>query len=240
MIKGLLSIGIKPDEFAFATQNDTLGNDAYEDFLQVLSEAGYAKAQMLPLGRITPNTSNVAGALATIMEEQKKTPKVIGLAMGGEAIPAFMKLASKEFPDLIFYNPSTLMSTQGLEKRLEYKIITSQVVPYLDSDLPAIQEYREDLKKYGSGAKSNTYCLKAYLTAKLFVLALKKAAAENKLTHEQIIDVLEDMHHVDIGIGINISFDKNNHQALHNVWPLVFKNGKFEPLINWQILLNPK
>jgi hypothetical protein len=38
------------------------------------------------------------------------------------------------------------------------------------------------------------------------------------------------MHDVDIGIGINLGFDNNHHQALRMVWPVLLQDGKFIPL----------
>ena len=73
------------------------------------------------------------------------------------------------------------------------------------------------------------------------MVGLKKAAAENKLTREGIIDALESLQDVDLGVGQKISFSKENHQAFDKVWPVIFKAGKYVPL-DWAEIkskLNP-
>ncbi len=103
-------------------------------------------------------------------------------------------------------------------------------MPSPNSDLAVAQDYRTDLLKYSPNAKPNYGSFEGYLDAKLFVIGLTEAIAKNTLTREGLIDAFESLKNVDIGIGSKISFDKNNHQALHTIWPTIIKNGQIEPL----------
>jgi ABC-type branched-subunit amino acid transport system substrate-binding protein len=240
MVNGLLSIGMKPDEIAFFTQNDAYGDSGYEGAMKAIRAAGY-QTEDLPHARYTRNTTNIEEGLAELLGASKP-PKAIIIV--GTYAPAekFIKAAKKEFPDTLFLNVSFVGSdklAQELGETGDHVIVT-EVVPFLDQDLPASKEYREDLKKYGGAqATPNFVSFEGYLTAKLFVMGLQRAAAKHQLTREGIIDAFEGMRAVDIGIGVNVSFDQKNHQGLHTVWPMILIHGKYEPL-NWQDLKNSR
>ncbi len=228
VVKGLLSIGIQPAEFAFFTQNDPYGDSVYDAAIKVLKAAGYKNTQDLPHGRYTRNTLDVESALATILDKSKKTPPKV-IIVGGliDSNQKFIELASEEFPHTFFVGISGLIDPARLAKKNEEYVISTQIVPPLNSNLPAIKEYREDLKKYGEDAPPSYVSLNTYLAARIFVKGLEKAMAENKLTREGLIDVFENMHNLDIGIGIPINLSKTTHTAMHTIWITVFKNGEF-------------
>ncbi len=238
IVNGLLSIGIKPDEIAFFTQNDAYGDAGYEGAEEAIKAAGHP-TEDLPHARYTRNTLNVEEGLAELLGA-KKTPKAIIIV--GTYAPAakFIKMAKKEFPDTLFLNVSfvggaVFADELGADGN---GVVVTQVVPFLNQDLPAFREYREDLKKYGGeNADPGFVSFEGYLDAKLFVIGLQRAAAKQELTREGIIDAFEQMKDIDIGIGVNVSFDKNDHQGLRTVWPVIIENGKYQPL-NWAELSN--
>lgn len=229
MVKGLLRAGVKPDEIAFFTQNDLFGDSGYLGAITALKEAGYQDSEKLAHGRFTRNTLNVEEGLSEILDA-KKLPKAIIIVAPYQPSAQFIKLATKELPNTLFLNVS-FVGSETLAKELgsvgENHVIVTQVVPSYDSDLPAVKEYRESIKKYAKGAQPGYVSLEGYLATKLFTLGLQRAADANKLTREGIVEAMENLHDVDIGIGIPISYDKNNHQALHRVWPTILRNGKF-------------
>ncbi|MBS0653261.1 MAG: ABC transporter substrate-binding protein [Verrucomicrobia bacterium] len=240
MVKGLLSIGIKPSEIAFFTQNDAYGDAGYNGAIKAIQAAGYPTDD-LPHVRYTRNTLNVEEGLAELLE-LPNPPKAIIIV--GVYAPAakFIKLAKKEFPNALFLNVS-FVGSNAFAQELGPDgngVIVTQVVPFLNKDLPAFREYQEDMKKYGPpNTQLGFISFEGYLVAKLFVIGLKTAAANHQLTREGIIDTFEKMKDVDIGIGVPITFDQNNHQALHEVWPMVIENGQYVPL-DWNKLKRPQ
>ncbi len=231
MITNLLATGIKPDEIAFFTQNDAYGDSGYDSAMSVLKKAGYTHPEGLPHGRYKRNTTNVEAGLADILNNVEKTPKAFIIVGTYKPSAKFINLAKIEFPDALFLNLSFVGAVAlNSELKNSHNVIVTQVVPYFNMELPAIREYHDDIKKYLPGAKPGFISLEGYLVAKLFVKALEKAATDNKLTHEGIIDTFEKMHNVDIGIGELISFDQNNHQALHVAWPTTIINGETQPM----------
>jgi branched-chain amino acid transport system substrate-binding protein len=229
MVKALSSMGIKPSEIAFFIQDDSYGQSGYLGAIRALKAAEYPHPELLPYGRYQRNTLNVEEGLADLINGIA-TPKAIILVGAYAPIAKFIKEAKSVCsPSPLFLNVS-FVGTTSLARELGKEgenVIVTQVVPPLDIALPAEVQYRADLKKYGGDAQPSFVSLEGYLAAKLFVIALERAAAENALTREGIINAFEQMHDVDIGIGVKISIDKEHHQALHKVWPTIWKNGQF-------------
>jgi len=231
LIESVLEIGIKPEEIAFFLQNDAFGDSVYDTAIAIMKEKGVPKeviAQM-PKGRYTANTLNVESALATIIQEAKHAPKAIILGGTKAPVAKFIDLAIQEFPNVLFFATSgnTDLFTETFSDKAI--VIVTEIVPNIDSDLPGVKEYRENLQAFAPGAQPNSRSLAAYLSAKLLVIALEKATTENKLSREGIIDTLESLKDIDLGIDLKISLDKNQHQALHKVWPVQLYNKKYSP-----------
>ncbi len=236
LVNGLLSIGIKPDEIAFFTQNDAYGDSGYEGAMKAIRTAGY-NIEDLPNARYSRNTLNVEEGLAELLD-LPKPPKAVIIV--GTYAPAakFVKMAKKEFPGTLFLTVS-FVGSEDFARSLGADgndVIVTQVVPFLNKNLPASLEYQQDLSKYGgANAEPSFASFEGYLIAKLFVVGLRSAAAKHELTREGIINAFESMRDVDIGIGVNVTLDKDNHQGLHTVWPVILVNGKYQPL-DWSDL----
>lgn len=237
MVKALLSMGIKANELAFFTQNDSYGDSGYDGAINALKRAGYAHPEILPHGQYQRNTLNIEEGLASLITGNQP-PKAIILVGAYAPIAKFIKKAKEIFSPSPLFLSVSFVGTIELAKELGHEggnVIVTQVMPPYDMDLPAVKQYLIDLKKYGGDAQPTFGSLEGYLVAKLFVLGLQRAAAGNALTREGIIDAFEKMHDVDIGIGVNVSFDRDRHQALHKIWPTAWKAGKFIP-VDWSQL----
>ncbi len=227
LIKAIIASGIKPENIAFFSQNDAFGDSIYLGGMKALKEQGYANAERLPYGRYDRNTLDVAAALGRIIEQAKYPIKAFVLGGVYEPNAQFIKLAKTEYPNAMFLAVSGLINPHDLTKAENDQILVSQAVPDPATNLPAIVEYREDLKKYGGGAEPSFGSLEGYLAAKLFVMGLQKAVKEKKLTREGLIDVFNTMRDIDLGIGVSFTFSKDDHNGLTRVWISIFKDGKF-------------
>lgn len=232
LIKGILASGIKPDNIAFFTQNDLFGDSIYDSAMKSLKAQGYSDPELLPHGRYDRNSSDVIFALSRIVEQEKSPIKAFILGGVYQPNAQFIKLASTEYPNAIFLTVSGLINASDIPNNMDDKVIVSQVVPFIDSTLPAVVEYRDDLKKYGHGGLPNEGSLEGYLVAKSFVIALKKAASNHTLTREGIIDAMESMNKVDLGIGVTLNLNNKDHSGIDALWITAFKDGKLVQ-INW-------
>ncbi len=226
MIDGILKRGIKADEIAFFTQNDAYGDAGYAGAVKALKARGYQQTDTLAHGRYKRNTLNVEDGLLTIYDAPIR-PKAIIMVGAYTACAKFIKLAKTILPDTTFLNVSFVGSiplANALGKDAEQVIVT-QVVPHFESDLPGISEYRRMLKSFNSAAAPDFVSLEGYLVAKIFVEGLKRAPI--KITRENLIDAIESINNLDIGIGVTISYSTNNHQAIHRIWGTQIQQGKF-------------
>ncbi len=229
MINGLLNAGIKPDEIAFFTQNDGYGDAGYEGALAALKARGFDNAEKLAHGRYTRNTLNVEDGLASVLDAAVE-PKAIILVGAYGPCAKFIKMAKEDFPDAFFLNVS-FVGSLALAKELGpagESVIVTQVVPHFNSDLPGVSEYREALSNFQVSVEPGFVSLEGYLVAKIFVTALNKVGSN--LTRESIVDALESLKNLDIGINNPVRFSKTEHQGSHKVWPTIIKNGKYETL----------
>src|SRR6266850_6035064 len=68
-----------------------------------------------------------------------------------------------------------------------------------------------------------------YLAANLMIEGLKKAGRD--FTTESLVDALEQLRGVDLGVGATMAFGMSEHQASHKVWGTVLDaNGNFQAL----------
>jgi ABC-type branched-subunit amino acid transport system substrate-binding protein len=236
MIEGLLGAGIKPEEIAFFTQNDGYGDAGYKGAISALKSKGFSDTNKLAHGRYTRNTLNVEEALSVILDAKVEPRAVI---MVGAYAPnaSFIKMAREDFPDALFLNVSFVGSV-ALAKELGDTgegVIVTQVVPDFNSDLPGVIEYRQAMKTYAPDKSSGFVSLEGYIVAKIFVEGLKNSGSEQ--TRESIIDGLQSLSNLDVGIGETLKYGASEHQGSHKVWPTIIRGGKYVSF-DWAELKN--
>lgn len=232
MVDGLLGAGIKPEEIAFFTQNDGYGDAGYNGAVAALKARGFADTDSLAHGRYARNTTNVEGALGTILDADTE-PKAIIMVGAYAPCAEFIRQARQDLEDVVFVNVSfvgSLPLLKALGDDAEGVVVT-QVVPHYESDLPGVAQYRKDLAEFGKGAAPDFVSLEGYLAARIFIEGLKNGSADR----EGVINGLEGLSGLDVGIGVPVTFAKDKHQASHEVWPTVIRNGHYEAL-NWNEL----
>ena len=228
MVKGLLEAGILPYEIAIFTQNDTYGDDGYRGIVSSLEAAGYTHGHLLPHGRYERNTTNVEEGLLTILEAPIM-PRAIIMVGAYVACAKFIRIARRVLPDSVYLNVS-FVGSMALKDALGPAgngVVITQVVPPLESALGITEEYRRDLAAYAPDAEPGFGSLEGYIVARIFVEGLKKAGPD--INRETIIDALQDIHNLDIGLGTLISYSHDNHQGSQEIWPTVIRNGRIEP-----------
>ncbi len=225
MVDGFLEAGVKPEEIAFFTQNDGYGDAGYSGGVAALKAKGYADADKLAHGRYTRNTVNVEDAAGAIVEAM---PRAVIMVGAYKPCAAFIKMAKEFLPNALFANVSFVGSIPLAAELGDMGdgVIVTQVVPHFESNLPGVADYRNDMGEQSTGFVS----LEGYVAARIFTEGLKNAGAAP--TRESIVDGIEGLHNLDVGIGEMINYSKINHQASHKVWPTVIKNGKYVEL-NW-------
>jgi branched-chain amino acid transport system substrate-binding protein len=183
----------------------------------------------------------------------------VGAYAGCAAFIRDARLAGFEGPiaNVSFVGPDALLELliefeSQNKKTITRRLINSQVVPnWNDSEPPILKEYRQAMDKLGNTmpqvpsatgkptvATPRRYSfgsLEGYLNAKLLVEILRKVGPE--LTRARFRTVAESMPPVDLGLGVPLGFSTTNHQALHQVWYTIARDGRWVDLTNWSTAL---
>jgi ABC-type branched-subunit amino acid transport system substrate-binding protein len=227
MINGILDSGIKPQEIAFFTQNDGYGDAGFVGASEALEQRGFSKIDSLVHGRYERNTMNVEVAAGMILDSEVE-PRVVIMVGAYGPCAELITLVKEELPDLRFINVS-FVGSRALKKALSDAaegVIVTQVVPHFDSDLPGAILYRAAMREFASKEELGFVSFEGYLAAKMFISALKGAGT--RPSRESLIGALESLKRFDLGVGRTASFSINEHQASHQVWPTIIRNGRFQ------------
>jgi ABC-type branched-subunit amino acid transport system substrate-binding protein len=108
----------------------------------------------------------------------------------------------------------------------------------VNSNDPAVVEYREIMEKYGKDRDKtpNRYSLYGYYYAKLFVAGLQRAG--KNLTRESYIAALEGIKGWENGITPAVSFSATDHLAQNSGFMVEVQKGVFRPISGWLTLKN--
>lgn len=74
--------------------------------------------------------------------------------------------------------------------------------------------------------------LEGYAVARLHVEGLRRSAS---LEREAVIDGLQSLGQVDLGLGSPVALGPGDHQASHRVWPTIIRGGQVLPF-DWSQL----
>ncbi len=226
--------GLRPTELAFFTQRDTYGDAGYAGGIAALLRHGLKDEHDIPHGRYERNTEAVENGLADILFHDD-LPKAIIMVGAYAPCAKFIRLAKECGVDALFLNVS-FVGTMPLIKALgaygEGTIIT-QVVPHYKSDLPAVRAYREALGEMGNEVEPSFGSLEGYVATRVFLKAL--ADIHKMPTQEGMVEALERLGVFDIGLGVPLRLDPDEHQACHTVWPTIISGDTAVPM-DWEDL----
>ena len=107
--------------------------------------------------------------------------------------------------------------------------IVTQVVSAVSGYSSVVLEYKNALAKYSPGEAPDYVSLEGFISANILIQALKRAGPQ--LDTEKLIDVLESMRNIDLGLGIPLNFGRAEHQASHKIWGTALdESGKFQAI----------
>src|SRR6516165_5514753 len=107
--------------------------------------------------------------------------------------------------------------------------IVTQVVTAVGGYSSAVMEYKTALAKYFPGENADYVSFEGYIAANVLIQGLKKTGQQ--IDTERLIDNLEAMRNVDLGLGATLNFGRGEHQALHKIWGTqIDDSGKYVPI----------
>jgi len=224
---------LQPRQIAVFAQQDSYGDAGFAGVSKAMRTLGINDGAILRLG-YKRNTVDVDDAI-NLLRLQKVPIKAVVMVATYRAAAKFIEKTKDLYPGLIYTNVSFVGSTalsdelMLLGPRFASGVIVTQVVPAVGGYSSAVMEYKNALAKYFPGENPDYVSFEGYISANVLIQGLKKTGPQ--LDTERLIDNLEAMRNLDLGLGAPLNFGRGEHQALHKIWGTqIDENGKYQPI----------
>lgn len=227
---------LSPDKIVVFAQNDPFGDDGFDGVAKALEKYQVQREDIMRVG-YERNTTQIAGAVDEIEKHKDQIDALIMVATYKPAALMVQQLKDRQIDiqtAAVSFVGSDLLAQQFKEMGSQYAegVIVTQVVPYYLSSATGVLRYRDALKKYDPLAKPGFISLEGFIAAQCLVEGLKRVEESGKpLTTENVIDELEQIHNLDLGIGPIINFGPSRHHASNQIWGTILdKEAKYQEL----------
>jgi len=224
---------LQPRQIAVFAQADAYGDAGFAGVAKAFRTLGVNDASVLRLN-YKRNTLDVDDAVSTL-KAQKGQIRAVVMVATYRAAAKFIERTRDSYPGMIYSNVSFVGSTALADElmllgpRYANGVIVTQVVPAVGGYSSAVLEYKNALAKYFPGEAPDYVSLEGYIAANVLIQAIKQTGPE--LNTEKLIDNLEAMRNIDLGLGTALNFGRAEHQASHKIWgTAIDENGKYTPL----------
>ena len=224
-----------PEQIAVFAQQDAYGDAGF---------AGVQKAvRSLRGGNDTPilrlnyqrNTVDVDEAVAQLQLKRRISIKAVIMVPTYRAAAKFIEKTRDLYPDMIYTSVSFVGSTALADELMllgpKYAtgVIVTQVVPAVEGHSSLVLNYKSALAKYFPGVASDYVSLEGYVDASVLIAALQRNGPQ--LDTEKLVETLESLHDLDIGLGTPVTFNSSEHQGVHKVWGTQLDaSGHYQPI----------
>lgn len=211
---------LQPRDIAVFAQQDAYGDAGFAGVAKAYRTLGLSDASIVRLN-YKRNTIDVDDAIKQL-KAMKIPPKAIVMVATYRAAAKFIEKTRDLYPNMIYTNVSFVGSTELSDElmllgpRYANGVIVTQVVPAVGGYSSAVLEYKTALEKYFPGEAPSYVSLEGYIAANVLIQAMKRTGAQ--LDTETLIDTLENMRDLDLGLGAKLGFSRAEHQASHKIW----------------------
>jgi ABC-type branched-subunit amino acid transport system substrate-binding protein len=224
---------LRTDQIAVFAQQDPYGDSGFAGVAKAIRSLGGKDSAILRLN-YQRNTVDVDGAVEQLRKSRIPIKAVI-MVPTYRAAAKFIEKTRDSNPDMIYASVSFVGSTalanelMLLGKRFAKGVIVTQVVPALEGSSSLVLDYKSALSKYLPGETADYVSLEGYVAANVLIEALKRNGSE--LDTEKLVETLENLRDLDIGLGTPVSFSRSEHQGVHKVWGTQLdENGRYQPI----------
>jgi len=224
---------LQPRQIAVFAQQDSYGDAGFAGVARAFRSLGASDSAILRLN-YKRNTVDVDDAVNQL-KTQKPAIKAVVMVATYRAAAKFIEKTRDLYPGMIYTNVSFVGSTALAEElallgpRFATGVIVTQVVPAVAGYSSMVLEYKNALAKYFPGEAPDYVSLEGYVAANVLVQALKRTGPQ--LDTEKLIDNLEAMRNLDLGLGTGLNFGRAEHQASHKIWgTAIDESGKYQPI----------
>jgi ABC-type branched-subunit amino acid transport system substrate-binding protein len=224
---------IPPRQIAVFAQQDAGGDAGFAGVAKSFRSLGASDSGILRLN-YQRNTVDVDDAVNQL-KAQKVPIKAVVMISAYRPAAKFIEKTRDLFPGLLYSNISFVGSTvladelMLLGPRYAAGAIVTQVVPAVSGYSSIVLEYKNALAKYFPGEAADYVSLEGYVAANVLIEALKRTGPQ--LDTEKLIDVLENLRDLDLGLGTQLGFGRAEHQASHKIWGTALdETGKYQAI----------
>jgi ABC-type branched-subunit amino acid transport system substrate-binding protein len=224
---------LQPKQIAVFAQQDAYGDSGFAGVAKAFRALGASDSTILRLN-YARNTVDVDEAVKQL--KAQKTPiKAVVMVATYRAAAKFIEKTRELYPGLIYTNVSFVGSTALADElmllgaRYATGVIVTQVVPAVAGYSSEVLEYKNALAKYFPGETPDYVSLEGYVSANILIQALKRAGPQ--IDTEKLIDTLESMRNLDLGLGTTLNYGRAEHQASHKIWGTALdEKGHYQPI----------
>jgi branched-chain amino acid transport system substrate-binding protein len=224
---------LQPRQIAVFAQHDSFGDSGFAGVAKAFRALGLNDGAILRVG-YERNSINVDDAIKTL-RAQKVPVKAVVMVAAYRAAAKFIEKTRDLYPDMVYTNVSFVDGTALAEElallgpRYGNGVIVTQVVPAVAGNSSTVLEYKNAVAKYFPGENPGYGSLEGYLAASMLIQAMTRAGPQ--LDTEKLIDTLESMRNLDLGLGTPLSFGRAEHQASHKIWGTALdQSGKYQAI----------
>jgi branched-chain amino acid transport system substrate-binding protein len=206
-------------QIAVFAQNDAYGDDGANGVAKAFRSLGI-NDPIIRYG-FPRGTLDVDDAVGKLKAQTKPPIKAVIMIATDRAAAKFIEKTHDAVPGLIYANISAVGSTslaselKLLGPKYTDGVIVTQGVPSVAGYSSLVLDYKTALAKYFPGEPSDYTSLEGYISATILIQALKQTTP---LDTERLVDTLESMRSMDLGLGSALSFGRAEHQASHKIW----------------------
>ena len=224
---------LKPSQIAVFAQQDSYGDAGFSGVAKAVRALGGDEKAISRL-HYQRNTIDVDGAVDQLKKSRNPIKAVI-MVPTYRAAAKFIEKTRDLFPGMIYTSVSFVGSTalanelMQLGKRFATGVIVTQVVPALEGHSSLVLDYKAALAKYFPGEQADYVSLEGYVVANVLITALRRNGSD--LDTEKLVQTLENIRDLDIGLGTSVSFGQSEHQGVHKVWGTQLdENGRYQSI----------
>lgn len=210
---------IAPEKIAVFAQADSFGDAGMAGVVHQLRKHEFADSDRLLRVGYERNSLDVSQAIEVIAARGREIEAVVMIATYQAAARFIDGLRHKQQEKL--YGNVSFVGSEALAEELRglgpapKEAIVTQVVPHPLAEATGVIKYRETLARFFPEETPSFVSLEGYIVGCLMVEALARCQAFER---EELVDVLEGIKQLDLGIGTSIDFGPSDHEGGDKVW----------------------
>lgn len=235
MVRYLVEVRrIPAAKIAVFAQDDAFGDAGFDGVARIMRHYRRDPAKVLRV-RYRRNTADVEDAVRAVTAHAKDVAAVVMVATYKPAARFIERLHDAGLSKVVFTNVSDVDSSALAEELAQLGpgyaegVVVTQVVPPPNGKATTLLRYQEQLRKYAGGEKPSSLSLEGWISARLLIEGLQRTG--RNLTTDALIDALEGIHGLDLGLGTPLGFGPSEHQASRMVWGTILEaKGAITPI----------